>query len=258
MIKYYFYIVRPARYPPETPTMKVYRMSKDRFKKFANKWLIATSILMVVIFTIIVITNINTDPQGINILPFLIPFLAAIFCFNIYRSFKRQKKFLDSYSITISDDVVTREQMNTPPLSINTLEIREIVKTKKGSFMIKGVQKADVIQIPYWIEDPASLEEDLQKLAPVTEDQKHTRNAKYRLLLILLAVGMTICFYTIENLTVTFICGPLLIGILVWLIYEVQTNKNVPTNAKRRNWVVIIFILAIVYMMYMRIKGNAY
>jgi hypothetical protein len=236
--------------------MPQFKMSKDGFKKFTRKWLIISAAMMVIITTIVVLTNLkSSNPGDINVLPFVIPFLAAIFGFNIYRSFQKQKKFIQSYSVSISGDGVTREQMNTPPLSISSLEIREIIKTKKGSFMVKGVHRTDVIHIPYWIENPASVEEQLQQLAPVGENKKDARNQQLRTTLTFLAVGLMICLFTVPNKIVTLICGPLLIVLLVLALYEVQTNKNVPTNAKRRNWVLLFPIIVIVYLIYIRLNG---
>jgi len=236
--------------------MQQFRMDKDGYKKFARKWLILTTAMMVLFVAIVIITNLNNaNPGDINVLPYVIPFLAAIFVFNIYRSFKKQKKFLHSYSVTISADGVTREQMNTPPLSISSLEIREIIKTKKGNFIIKGVERTDVIYIPHWIENPASVEEHLQQLAPVAENKKDARNRKLRIILAFLAIGLMIMLYAVPDKIVTLICGPLLIGFLIWVLYEVQTSKSVPTNAKRRNWALLIPIIAIAYLIYLRLQG---
>lgn len=231
-------------------------MSKDGYYKFARKYWIMQTLVMVIVGSIIITTSqYSTKPGDINVLPYVIPFLAAIYGFNIYRSFKKQKKFLQSYSVTISEEGVTREQWNTPQLSISSLEIREIIKTKKGSFMIKGVGRTDMIYIPHWIESHASVEEHLQKLAPVAENKKDARKRQFRIALAILAIGLTICVFSVSNKIVTLICGPLLIGFLVWVLYEVQTSKSVPINAKRKNWILLLPIIGIAYLIYMRLQG---
>jgi Mn2+/Fe2+ NRAMP family transporter len=236
--------------------MQQFKMDNVGFKKFTRKYWIITTALTIITTSIIFTTGHNSaDPGDINVLPYVIPFLAVMIGFNIYRSFKKQKKFLQTYAVTISADGITREQMNTPPLSISSIEIREIIKTKKGSFTIKGLNRTDVIHIPYWIENPASVEEHLQKLAPVMENKKDARTRNYRRLLAILAIVSMICLFTISNKIVTMICGPLLIGFLVWALYEVQTSKSVPTNAKRRNWTLLIPIIVIAYFIYLRLKG---
>jgi len=236
--------------------MQQFKMDKVGFKKFTRKYWIFTTALMIVTTTIVFTVGRNSaTPGDINVLPYVIAFLAVMIGFNIYRSYKKQKKFLQTYAITISADGITREQMNTPPLSISAIEIREIIKTKKGSFMIKGVNRTDVIHIPYWIENQEAVEEHLQQLAPVAENKKYARNMNYRRLLAILAIISVICLFTISNKIVALICGPLLIGFLVWVLYEVQTSKSVPTNAKRRNWTLLIPIIAIAYLMYLRVKG---
>jgi hypothetical protein len=79
-------------------------------------------------------------------------------------SFRKQKKFLLSYSVTVSDEGVTREQLNTPPLSISFMEIKEIIKTPKGGFMVKGIDRTDVIHILYFIDNPDTLEERTKRI----------------------------------------------------------------------------------------------
>jgi hypothetical protein len=212
--------------------------------------------LAVVVAGLVIITNIsraqNTD---VNTLPIVLPFVAALLGFSFYRSFRKQKKFLLSYSVTISEEGITREQMDTPPLSISFMEIREIIKTEKGGFMIKGIDRTDVIHIPYLIDNADVLEQRLQALAPITLNTKDPFYKKYGSLLFLLAIGMMVCVYVVPNKIIVGVCGTLLTGLFVWAFYEVRTSKNIPTNTKRMSWVFLIVIFSILYMTYEKLTG---
>ena len=236
--------------------MQQFKISEAGIKKFRKRWLIMVVPLLAVVLALVVIINISrTKNTDVNTLPIVLPFVAVLLGFSFYRSFRKQKKFLLSYSVTISDDGVTREQMNTPPLSISFMEIREIIKTQKGGFMIKGIDRTDVIYIPYFIDNAEALEQRLQALAPVTLNVKDPYYRKYGSLLFLPAIGMMVCLFVVPNKIISGICGTLLTGLFVWAFYEVQTSRNIPTNTKRMSWVFLIVIFSIIYMTYEKLTG---
>jgi hypothetical protein len=238
--------------------MHQFRISETGFKKFRKKWLTTIIPLATIIVAIVIITNVvqSNTADDVNTLPFVLPFILALLCFSFYRSLRKQKKLLLSYCVTISGEGITREQMNTPPLSISFMEIKEIIKTEKGAFMIKGTGRADVILIPHWIDDPALLEERLKTLAPITVNIKDPFYRKYGGLLFIPAIGMMVCLYTVTNKIIVGICGTLLTAILIWAFYEVRTSKNIPTNTKRSSWVFLIVLVSIIYVTWLKLTGT--
>lgn len=186
---------------------------------------------------------------------YIVGIFPVIYGFGIYRGLKKQKRFLMNYSVTIAGNEITREQMNTPPLTISFMEIKEIIKSEKGNFTIRGASKKDIILIPHWIEDHAELEQQLQALAPITVRAKDPWHLKYRWALGIMVLGIAATLYLADNKILVGISGTILTGLIIWAIYEILTSRNVPVNAKRRIWVYFIVLASIIYVTYLKLTG---
>jgi len=122
---------------------------------------------------------------------------------------------------SFSKSDIIREQLNTAPLTIHFMEIKEILKSKKGGFMIKGRTRTDVICIPYLIDNAAALEVELGKFAPI-------------------------------------ISGMVVSAAFIFRFIELVTNKSVPTNLKRRSWPLLLVVAFAIYTMYIKLTGQGY
>jgi hypothetical protein len=76
--------------------------------------------------------------------------------FSFYISRKRTRRLYESYVLTISDSAITREQYQTPTVTISNSDINVIIKNNNGSFTIKGGTAQDLIGIPTQIETTIS------------------------------------------------------------------------------------------------------
>jgi hypothetical protein len=61
--------------------------------------------------------------------------------------------------------------------------------------------------------------------------------------------------FFLDNKIVVGICGAVLTSYMIWLIYEIFTNKNFPTPAKRQVWIFFIMLAAIIYATYAKLTG---
>lgn len=52
---------------------------------------------------------------------------------SVIRGWRRQQALIRSYTLTIGENRITREQKNTPTISLSFMEIKEISRTPKGS-----------------------------------------------------------------------------------------------------------------------------
>jgi hypothetical protein len=238
--------------------MQQFKISEEAYRKFRKKWYnVIIPLAAVPIVVVLILVNTGGAGNGeVNTLPFVIPFVLILIGFSYYRGLKKQKQFVMSYSVTISDTEITREQMNTPPLSINFMEIKEIIKTEKGGFTIKGLTRTDVIHISYLIENPEALQQRLETFAPIRVSGKDPFYKKYRILLSILALGSIVAVITLTNKVIVGICGTLVTGLLIWSFYEIRTSKNIPINIKRRSWIYLIFIASIIYITYSKLTGS--
>jgi hypothetical protein len=237
--------------------MQQFKFNEDSFNKFLKKWRTITILIMAIVLVIIAITNSLSNKSGdISVTAYTILLMAAFYGFNIYRGFKRQKKVMAAYSVTISEEGITREQYNTSSLHISFMEIKEIIKTKRGGYMIKGRDRTDVILIPRFIDDPEALEKALATMAPISYGGKAAAYRKLAPILSLVAIAMVIGVITLDNEIIVTVCAAIAIGLAAWGFYEIQRNKNVPHSAKRSSWFIIFYIVLIIYMAYSKLTGT--
>jgi hypothetical protein len=232
--------------------MQQFRIAKSAYKKIRKRLLIVTPISIALGCLIAMLTS--RGDFGASSLSFIIPYLVVVLGLSYFSVFRRQKKMLLSYSVTISDDAITREQAGTPPLTISFMEIKEIVRTKRGAFIIRGLQRRDVILIPQGIEDRDNLEERLEELAPIGTKSQDPMYKHYRNFLSLGAFAMMLCVTTVTNTTVVAITGVLSIGLYIWAFYEISTNNNLSVGAKRRSYIYFLLIILVIATMYTKLS----
>jgi len=227
--------------------MNQYLIGEEGIKKFRRRYF---NILLpivaggaVIYLTINLMSTHNSD----GITPIIITVaMISYLGFMLMRTFKKQKQMLQSYRLTITDNEIIREQMNTPPLTINFMEVKEIMKTKKGSFIVRGVSRTDLIQIPYWVDDLPGLEEQLEKFSTITTANNFIRKQYGVLAIRLLGLALFLVTTTVTNKIVVSICGAAVIGLIIWGLNEIRQNKNITVNAKRRSMVVYTLIAILV------------
>lgn len=235
--------------------MDTFTFNEEAYKKYVKKWTIALITIMVVYFVTVILTN-SFQGGHFDLLTFLITsVLIAVFLgISFYRRQKKQQQILSSYSVHISDNEITRQQLHTLPLTINFMEVKEIIKSKRGAFSIKGRDKRDVIFIPHWINDSEALEQRLATFAPITfQARPPVKKFAPLIAMILVAVLVVLVLsgWVTDKIFIA-VTGIATIGFLGWLLYELQVNKNVPVTAKRRSWLFLLSIAAILYAIYQK------
>jgi hypothetical protein len=205
----------------------------------------------------IIISSINSKGKttDINILPFIIPVMALALGAGLYRGVNRQRALFESYTLTLTNNLITREQLNTPAISIYFNDIKEIAKNSKGEFTVKGKDATDIIIVPVQIENHHHLENALALIRSITTKSKAPFLEKYRTLLSLLTMGLMLCVYAVTNKVLVTLSGTLFIGIMLWGLIEIQKNKNIDNKTKRNSWVVLIVIISVIAVMVMKLSG---
>jgi hypothetical protein len=174
---------------------------------------------------------------------FSLLFLLLSFSFVIHRTLRRIRRIISSYSIIISDSGVIRDRWYAYPITISRTEIREIIKTRNGGFLVRGLSRKDIISIPPFVNDIGRLEEELRALAPITTNTKVDRYAILRLLGYVAAVVIWIGLLSVnKNRIFEYIWAVMVLG---WLLYKIRTEKNATRGEKALGWVIIFFIVVI-------------
>lgn len=84
--------------------MQEFRISEAGFKKLKRRMLLLTIIPVIIIVTTFSLTNmLDSKHDTGNSWLYALPIFAIWFGISTYRSMKKQKKFLETYKVTISD-----------------------------------------------------------------------------------------------------------------------------------------------------------
>jgi uncharacterized membrane protein len=236
--------------------MKQFRIGEEGYRKLKKRWLYFAIPFMTVVVLVSYLSNLfGSKTQTDDSWLYFAPIFPIIYGIIMYRALKRQQKFIRSFVVTISNNEIMREQMNTPPLTISFMEIKEIAKYKKGSFRVKGAGRTDIIAIPTWIENRDELEKELEMLAPITAYTKDPWFMKFRWVPGVLAIAMYMALLISDNKPIAAVCGVVLAGLIIWAIYYLLTSKNVPTSSKKRIWIFFLILLSILYLTYTKLTN---
>jgi hypothetical protein len=232
--------------------MEVFKIRQDGFKDIKKQMLIRSLpilIIAVVVGIVIVSINFKDKTADINVFPIVIPIVALSVGVGLYRGVDRQKVLYESYTLTISSNLVRREQFNTPTISLYTDEIQTITKTPNGSFIIKGKDAADLILVPAQMDNYAQLEAVLQSIQPLQIKDKDSFLQKYQSLAGLLAIGLMLCVYTVNNKVIVALTGTTLVAMLVWSFTKIISSKNVDSKTKSGAWWILLVLASIILVM---------
>jgi hypothetical protein len=230
--------------------MQQFKITPDGFKKIRKRLLLRVIPLMLVAVTVgIFIASQNQSADALSLI-IAIPFIAAAVIFGLYRGINRQKDLYESYILTLTDNLVRREQLNTPTISIYYNDIQEITKSNNGNFVIKGPDAKNPINVSAQIDNYVLLENELNQIKPITIKSSDSPLQKYQFLFVLLTLALMTSVYLVSNKIVASVSGVSLIGILSWSLVSIRTNKNIDVKTKRAGWVVLIVIASIIAIMY--------
>lgn len=191
------------------------------------------------------------DASRVNTLPVLVPLMAAILGFGMKKGLDRQRKLFESYTLTVGEDDLVREQSDTPVIRISKKDITKITKGVEGNFTIKGSQAGDEIVVPVQIEQYAEVEQILRGLGPVTVLSSTPFIQKYATLLLLVQLGLMAVNFTSSNPILVTVSGVAIIGILLWAFFVTRNNKNIDNRtARSMYWCMLVIIPILIRIIY--------
>jgi len=238
--------------------MQVFKIRQDGFKEIRKKILLSSIPLLLIAGAVgITINTINSKEKenDVNVLPIVIPMVVLASGFGLYRGVKRQKALFESYTLTITNNLIRREQLNTPTISIYLNDIKEIAKHKNGNFTIKGKETVDLIGIPTQIDDYLLIETVLQQIQSIVVKDKVSFLEKYQSLTGFLVVGLMLCVYTVNNKIVLGLSGSALVALMIWSIIKIRKSKNVDNQTKRSVWWVLFVLASVIAIMIFKLTG---
>jgi hypothetical protein len=228
--------------------MHEFVISKEGLSKL-KKALIKRILLFTGITSLLVIL-VSVSISGANDgLVYIIGILIISIAYSVYSNTKKQQAMFESYKLIITDDAITREQLNTPSITILKKDITEIVKSKNGSFGIVGPSKLNPIGIPAQLERIDELEILLHEIRSITINKVAPLALWIQLGILALAGILLYGTFKVENNIISGLAG---LGAVSYLIYSyviIQRSKNIDRRTKLLShviWVPILSLLSIV------------
>jgi len=190
-----------------------------------------------------------------SVLMISFPLTLIVIGISAARGWKRTRALVDSYTLVFEDNRITREQKNTPTVSLSFMEIREVSRTPKGSFIIKGERRTDVICIPCYVHDYPEVERLVGNLGSVPVKPAKSLSRKLRWPIVILFLAMCIVVFTGGNKVLVGVCGLCVAAGGVWGFYQQVTSKNIPVDMRRRSWVFLLFVGAVLYVTFTKLSS---
>jgi hypothetical protein len=218
---------------------------------------IVPSLLLAAVTGITIALVNNPDiRKDTNTLLLLLPLFPLLIGWTLYRNIRRQQLLWKSYTLILTNNLITREQLNTPVVSFYFNEVTAIIKHKDGSFLIKGKNATDIIPVPAYIDHYGQLEALLLQIAPFTTKTNSPLLQQYRGLLSLLMLGLMVCVYTATNKILVGISGVLLTALFSWSLFETTRSKNIDAKTRRGSWLILIVIASVIGVTVLKLTGN--
>ena len=237
--------------------MYQFKIKENGFKEIRNQMLIKTIPIMLLAVTVgIGMSEFNSNNQddGISVLTFTVPIVLLSIFFGLFIGVKRQKVIFDSYTLTLAENQIIREQANAPTVKVNFSDIREITKNSNGSLTIRGIANTDIIGIPPQTENLSELERQLSKIKSITEKNAEPILQKLMFPFVVLTLGLMATLYISTNKILVSISGLTLLGIMIWSFVETQRSKNIDTKTKKSMYWLIFVLIFIIGQMYMKLR----
>lgn len=239
--------------------MQVFKIRQNGFKEIQKQSLQKSILLMLIAITagiFMSLFNAKPDVEKANVLPVIIPILIIAAGYGLYRGLKRQKGIFESYTLTVTNNLITREQLNTPTVSLYLNEVKEIVKNKNNSFTIKGKNANDIILIPPQIDGYEQLEKTLNEIKPIRFMTALSFMDRYPLTTGIITTSLMVCVFTVTNKIIVVLSGSLFIAIMIWSYLKIRSSKNINNETKKILRYLPIVIASVLFVIIMKVFGT--
>jgi len=239
--------------------MQTYKLRKEKFSELRNRMLVRTIPLGIIALTIglgMFYFDADNSDNKVSVLLFMVPFCVGAFGFGISKSLIRQKTLFESYTLSISQSKLIREQYNTPIITIPFTDISAIIKNTDNSFIIKGSTAVAVICVPAQISESASLERVLSEIYPMTVKTKELLVQKLQLPITLLTLGLMAIVYVATNKILVGISGTIVSGFMIWSFFQIQRNQSVDRQTKRSSYAVVMVTISLIVITIYKVLVN--
>jgi hypothetical protein len=225
--------------------MHQFRIRQDGFKAIKKTLLTGFALGAIIAMLLpIILSTVTPHTVSDDSSIFTMILMSVLLAFITYTSINRYRKMLESYRLTITEDAVTREQVNTPTITIRKDAVTKIIKASNGGFAVIGGSKLNAIGIPAQIEQHEDVERILSGIRPLTVQTAQW--LQYLQVAAVILVFIPICLGLLsENRIVLSLSGIAMCGLMILGFVIIQRSKNYDRRMKRLSYIMWIPFLAI-------------
>jgi hypothetical protein len=238
--------------------MQTYSIRKEGIKEITNKNLLRSIPIMILALAggiLIGMRNTGNAEAEVNVWPYLIPLMVITLGIGLYRGLKKQEQLLATYRINITDDMISREQSNTPTISLYFNDVVEMSKLSGGSIIIKGKKPEDLITIPQQIENYDLLEKTLHNIKPISQSGQLPFLQRYGLVLAILNMALMVVVYRVENKWIVGLAGLVFTAVMIWSYLTIQRSKDIDNKTRKGLRLSILVIAAVLIYVIFKLTG---
>jgi hypothetical protein len=213
-------------------------------RKFMWKYIAVMGVIMIATSAFMYSRSDNT-PASMFSLVISLSVYAAVVIFGVIRAMKRYKKVFESYLITIDNNGITREQHETPLVSIPAHEIKSIRKRANNTIVITGKSSYEKIVIPAQMERYSEMEMLLRSLHPFELTATPLHERLDWAIGLLSAITLFMIIYMDDKRIV--LAGAIItIPLYSWSLVQRLRNKNLAYNSAFSKAYAVAVLLALI------------
>jgi hypothetical protein len=212
-------------------------------------------IYSVIMLAVVSYTTYQSIQEHAGIFVIIIPILliAALIVITSKRSINHQVNILKTYRLTLHTNYISREQSNLPIMEIATDEVESITKNADDCIIIRGTKPQETIYIPAQLENIEQLEQRLSKMKEVTTNNRSFVKKKSAIIAIIAVLVLFATVIIATNKIIVCISGIILLVMMAYSLYKIQTNKSIDKKTKEGSWFILIVAASIAYAIYSKV-----
>jgi hypothetical protein len=228
--------------------MQEFRISETGLKELQKQVLLKTlPIIVIAAAAGITISQVNSKGAfNSNFVWFLVLFVTGMITFSFFKGSKRIESIYGNYRLKVGEDFITREQGNTPVITLLHSDIQEIIKNKNGSITLKTLNTANNIGIPAQIINYSELENQLNKIKPITEKTTQSLLERFGFFLVFIMIGLMAVVYIADNKVAVGLSGFSVAGFMIWSFFQTIKNKSIDNKTKRTSYWLILVVFSVI------------
>ncbi|HTJ12350.1 MAG TPA: hypothetical protein VL547_10015 [Dinghuibacter sp.] len=224
--------------------MNEYKIGPEGLRDIRKRLIRRTITVYAIAYPITMVVLALTAFPSMADLPYLIGGAVACVIFAYISGnglIRRQMDMYVSYTVVLSEILLTRESAVLPTIEIYLNEIRKIELLKNGAIIVRGRTRQECIGIPKQMEGFDELKRALEGIMPLTPTNVLIQARMLSLLYRFIFLGSFIYFVvTPYRGWLFYVTGLLALGLSTWSFIATQRSKHLSEAAKRRSLLYIV------------------